>query len=100
MTNNVLMAVLALVFSGATYAANFAELQKIEGETQSVTLKGKLATVTRSALTKDDQDIAERCGETYTVLLLEKPIQVRLTNLESGEDYEAVVQYLRTWGNP
>lgn len=85
--------------TGQVGSADGSGIQRVEGETQVVKLKGKFATVLRSNRTADDKEEIKKCGKSYTVFLLDKPIRVSLTSMEGDEKTEVVVQHLRTWGN-
>ncbi len=75
-------------------------LPLIQGETKIVSLQGKLATVERSSETLDDQETIQKCGATYSVLILDKPVRISLIDAQTDREVETVVQHFRIWGSP
>ena len=86
-----------MALSTLAFSAIASEL--IHAESQIVTLEGTFAKVQRSNKTNDDRAEIKRCGSSYSVLLLDKPIQISIPSQESEVRTEVTVQYIRTWGN-
>ncbi|MFM6929323.1 MAG: hypothetical protein ACKOX6_12725 [Bdellovibrio sp.] len=77
-TANVLIAMTLFFTTNA-----FAKMVAIS-EGASVRLKGTIAAMYRPNTNGDEAEVIKKCGKSYTALVLNEPVKMEVTDLESG----------------